>query len=385
MKNTKSLGNPKILIRYVSREYLFSFGISFLFFVAIFFVNQILYLARDRLSQNVSLLDTLRLILYALPAIVALSFPFGSLLGILMTAGKLSADREIMAMRASGVGLHWLFVPLMVLGLGLSGISFGVNDYLLPLGTLRYTTLYQELLFANSELALSPFSVNQYERTTIVTGDVKDGMFLNTLLMDTTEDGRSRIINAGSGQIVRNARQDGVISLELHQVHILERDPRRPEHFSTLDADTMTYSILLREINAALRNPGPREMSILDLWDLIEERRQILFDRGIGSDTMIDRTLQIYWIEFWKKIAIPLACLTFIVLGFPIALGAKHNGRAVGFGIGVLLSVIYWGMLIGAETLGVRYLSLPPGFIILFPNLVMVVIGLGVYRFRVYR
>jgi lipopolysaccharide export system permease protein len=385
MKRLTAPRSPAILIGYVSREYLFSFVISFLFFVAIFFVNQILYLARDRLSQSVSFFDTMRLIFYALPAIVALSFPFGSLLGILMTAGKLSADREIMAMRASGVGLHWLFIPLMVLGLGLSGISFGVNDYLLPLGTLRYTTLYQELLFANSELALSPYSVNQYERTTIVTGEVRDGRFYNTLLMDTTEDGRDRIINAGSGQIVRNARQDGVISLELNQVHILERDPRRPEHFSTLDADSMTYSILLREINAALRNPGPREMSILDLWDLIQQREQTLIERGFGVGPMVDRTLQIYWIEFWKKIAIPLASLTFVILGFPIALGARHNGRAVGFGLGVLFSVVYWGMLLGAETLGVRFLTIPPALIILFPNLIMVVIGLGIYRMRIHR
>ncbi len=406
-----------ILIRYVSREYLFSFFISFLFFVAIFFVNQILYLARDRLSQNVGFFDTLRLIVYALPAIIALSFPFGSLLGILMTVGKLSSDREILALQASGIALGRLFVPLLILGLGLSSISFVMNDYFLPLGTLRYTTLYQELLFANSELALAPNSIQRYERTTLVTGPVRDGVFLNTMLLDTSEDGKSRVITAREVRIVRNARQDGVISLELTGVTIHETDPARPRDFNVLTSDLMIYSILLREVTAGLRNPGPREMSSLDVWDLIQARQLLVAQRWEKADRTIvqklmevqhhynlgdytraeallqplrqemseyraDRTLQLYRIEFWKKIAIPMATFTFLILGFPIGLTAKHNGRAVGFGFGVLFSVVYWAMLLGAETLGSRNLQLSPAIIMFSPNILMVLVGSGIAMVR---
>jgi len=376
---------PRTLVSYISKEYLLSFFIAFLFFIAIFFVNQILYLARDRLAQSVSLFDTLRLVVYAMPAIVALSFPFGSLLGVLMTLGKFSSENETMAAQAAGIGLHQLFVPLLILGIGLSGISFGVNDYLLPLGTLRYTTLYQELLFANSELALSPNTVQRYERTTIVTGPAQDGVFLNTTLLDTSEDGKSRVITAGTVQITRNARQDGVISLDLTDVQIHETDPQNPQDFTSLKAERMTYSILLREINNSIRNPGPREMSILDLWDLIQSRRTLLSERWGDGESRADRTLQLYWIEFWKKIAIPFSSFTFLVLGFPLGLSARHNGRSVGFGLGVLLSVMYWGMLLGAETLGSRYLELPPGPIIFLPNILMLVGGIGLYLSKVRR
>ena len=409
-----------LLTGYVSREYAISFFVSFLFFLAIFFVNQILFLARDRLSQSVSLVDTLRLIVYALPAIIALSFPFGSLLGILMTVGKLSADNEMLAMQASGVSLMRLFVPVLALGIGLSGVSFVMNDYFLPLGTLRYTTLYQELLYANSELALSPNTVQQYENTTIITGPSRDGVFQNSLLLDTAEDGKSRVISAAEIRIVRNARQDGVISLDLRGVIIHETDPRYPRDFTVIETDVMVYSILLREITSSVRNPGPREMSSLDVHDLIRNREatlaerwrnddreiartmaqvQLLYmqetpswlrgQRGISStlerelqllqdqlnEPRTDRTLQLYKIEFWKKIAIPAACFTFIVLGFPIGLTARHNGRAVGFGFGVLFSVVYWGMLLGAETLGSRYVDVPPALIIFAPNILMVVLG----------
>jgi len=320
-----------------------------------------------------------------MPAIVALSFPFGSLLGVLMTLGKFSSENETMAAQAAGIGLHQLFVPLLILGIGLSGISFGVNDYLLPLGTLRYTTLYQELLFANSELALSPNTVQRYERTTIVTGPAQDGVFLNTTLLDTSEDGKSRVITAGTVQITRNARQDGVISLDLTDVQIHETDPQNPQDFTSLKAERMTYSILLREINNSIRNPGPREMSILDLWDLIQSRRTLLSERWGDGESRADRTLQLYWIEFWKKIAIPFSSFTFLVLGFPLGLSARHNGRSVGFGLGVLLSVMYWGMLLGAETLGSRYLELPPGPIIFLPNILMLVGGIGLYLSKVRR
>lgn len=410
-----------VLVRYTIKEFLFSFTVAFLFFIVIFFVNQILVIARDRLSENVSIIDTLRLIVFAMPAIVALSFPFGTLLAVLMTTGKLASDNEILALQASGISLPRIFIPLMAVGLLFSGISFVTNDYFLPLGTLRYTQLYQELLFSNSELVLQPNSIQRYDESTIITGDVRSGIVYQVVILDQGEEQTNRIISAETAQIIRNAKQDGVISLSLGGVTIHEADIENPRDYTLTTSDTMVYSILLNQLTNSIRNPSAREMSSLDVYDLILAREGVLRDRWLKADREIalalsrlisayhsggdgpqlqglitqiddlrnqprvDRTLQLYKIEFWKKFSIPFACFTFIILGFPVGLIARHNGRAVGFGIGVLFAVVYWALLLGGEALGVQNLRIPPMVAMLFPNVMMVLAGVILYTVKTRR
>ena len=85
-----------LLIRYLVKELLLYFTIAFLFFFMIFFVNQILLLAEDILKKRVPVADVVRLIVYSLPAIIAQSAPFATLVGFLMCLGRNSrADTGI--------------------------------------------------------------------------------------------------------------------------------------------------------------------------------------------------------------------------------------------------------------------------------------------------
>ena len=179
---------------YIAREFLFSFVVAFLFFFFIFFINQLLLMAEEILTRNVPPLDVARLILYSMPAIVALSFPFGTLVGTLMAVGRFSSDNEIIAFRASGVPYRRLFAPLLILGVSFSLVSFVMNDYFLPLGTINFGRLYRELIFYNPELELEPFTVKNYQDATIVTGEVSGRQINDLVILDTTDQGERRIM-----------------------------------------------------------------------------------------------------------------------------------------------------------------------------------------------
>jgi hypothetical protein len=77
--------------------------VCFLFFFAVFFVNQILLMAEDILSSKAQFKDVMLLLIYALPSVIAMSFPFASLVGALMAAGRLSSDNEMLAVMAAGI------------------------------------------------------------------------------------------------------------------------------------------------------------------------------------------------------------------------------------------------------------------------------------------
>ena len=100
-KRQKKL-HSHVIYRYLTRELFIYFFIAFLFFFAVFFVNQILLTIEELLKQRVPLNDVLRLILYSLPSVVATSAPFATLVGFLMCLGRFVSDNEILVLRSTG-------------------------------------------------------------------------------------------------------------------------------------------------------------------------------------------------------------------------------------------------------------------------------------------
>ncbi|MBU0928547.1 MAG: LptF/LptG family permease [Spirochaetes bacterium] len=386
------------LWKYVGKEFLLSFIVAFLFFFIIFFINQLLLMAEDILSKKAPVGDVVRLVLYATPAIVAMSFPFGSLVGALMATGRLASDNELLVMRASGVSRPAIMAPFIVLGVAFSLVSFVMNDYFLPLGTINYGKLYRKLITTAPALELKPYSVKRYRDTTIVMGAMEGGVMMDVVILDTTKDGKSRVISAGRASLVDRGDSSGVISMMLDDVFVQESDPGKPERFEYSTADRMEYNILLTSFSDFSSGVSPREMSSVDVASAIRKKQSILDGRlaaraaeldekrsallaeyltrsrtGSGVDGSLtrlvplkqaheslsakplkDRSLDIYRLEYYKKFSIPAGALCFVFLAFPLGARARKSGKAVGFGLGLLVAVAYWGLLIGGQTLGLR-------------------------------
>ncbi len=426
-------GGRRVVERYVLREFLLSFAVAFSFFFFAFFINQILLLAEDILTKDVPLGDVLRLILYSLPAIVALSFPFGSLVGALMTVGRLSADHELLALEASGVRLRRVSVPIVALGLAFSVFSFAANDIFLPLGTIEFSRLYRRLLYRNPALELDEYSITRYQDNVIVTGGVEGDVVSDLMILERNRDGKSRVIVSDAARIAATEASAGVISLILDDVVTHSYDIRAPGEQEFLEAESMTYNVVLRDIAASIQAPGPREMSSRDVYAAIVEKRSNLAERSVqhaetverqwarlygmyvhhqrrlsegqiaaesGFQSLLDqrdmvlrernrpitdRTLQIFSIEFHKKFSIPFGCVAFSILAFPVGRLAKRSGRSVGFGLGLFVAIVYWSLLVGGQTFGVQNQTSSAAVMMWLPNAVVIGAGiaiLGVQRWR---
>jgi lipopolysaccharide export system permease protein len=409
-----------IIHRYVLKEFLLSFFIAFLFFFFIFFVNQLLLLAEEILSKRVSPGKVARLILYSLPAILAFTFPFSSLLGALMAIGRLSSDNEIKALRASGVSHGRLFIPVLFLGIMLTGFSFFTNDFLLPRGTINFARLYRDILYTNPALELETNSIRRYKDTILVTGLVRGKEISDLVILDRNEDNQERMISASSAVLEQHESGESVIRLRLDSVfgHTVKSGDGNYDYFT---ADTMEYNILLSTFSFTVNNLTPREMSASAVYDDILEMRgqysqrmaeyrknleqsltayrqaeenekaeQEEIDRlkkdyeRILANVPYDRTLQLYEIEFHKKLAIPFGCLAFMLFAFPAGLLPKKSGRWVGFGIGLLAAVLYWALLLAGQTVGLRF-RISPFLAMWFPNFVIVFLGALIYTVRRHR
>jgi lipopolysaccharide export system permease protein len=408
---------------YVGKEYLISFVVAFLFFFFLFFLNQILVMAEDIFSKKVAFWDVVRLIVYSLPIVIAFSFPFGSLVGALMAVGRLSSDNELLAFGSLGVPFRQLLVPMLMLGLAFSAVSFVMNDYFLPLGNLRFAQVYRRVLYANPGLELEAYSVKRYENTTIITGAVADRQVRDLVIVDKSIEGNRRIITAEDARLDESSERPNIVSLALDHVFSQLSYPKDGDRYDYTTADTMIYNIQLKNFSsAAIGGLTPSTMSSADLWKQIREKSRdqegtrqqkaehtaaLAFSMASGLraaeraaeenpgtvasgratvDTLwrnwhaergrsvADLSLQSFRVELNRKFSMPVGCLVFAFFAFPVGIRARRSGRTLGFGIGLFVAIVYWGLLVAGQTFGVR-MSLSPAFSMWFPDVLVALAG----------
>ena len=408
---------------YVGREYLLSFSVAFLFFFFIFFVNQILVMAEEIFAKRVPFWDVMRLVVYSLPWVVMMSFPFGSLVGALMAIGRIASDNEALAFAASGVPPRQLLVPLAVLGIAFSAVSFVMNDYFLPLGTIRYAEIYRRIVYSNPSLEIEPLSIKKLDDVTVITGPVEGRTFRDVVLIDRSAERDRRVITARTARL--EERERGVVSLVLEGVFTHASTPREGDRYEYSTSEQMVYNISLKSITASLAAPTPSQQSSVDVWRQIsvmaaaeralvtkrdERAADLAWDlagrlralceaadrnpaavdgvRGEAGQAceryvaerdrdVRDRSLRAYLLEFHWKFSVPAGCLVFAFFAWPVGIRARRSGRSVGFAVGLFVAIAYWGMLVAGRTFGVR-LNVPPAAAMWLPDAVVFAAGLAV-------
>jgi len=222
--------------------------------------------------------------------------------------------------------------------------------------------------------------------------------------------------------------------LELQDVFSHETDVKNSGNYDYAYAKEMIYNILVQKIvdTTQTMKPTAREMTSLDVWKSILEKRKGLkqriqnhnskiekqsyevnmeielarekikdsphtfsnYEQNIDkklnelenekSKDVTDHNLKIYLLEFHKKFSHPFSCIFFIFFAFPVGLFARRSGKVLGFGIGVLMSGIYWGMLFVSYRTGYK-VDMSPFLVIWFPNMIVLLTGLFFFYLRFKR
>lgn len=344
--SSKNLRN-RVLVFYLIKELLLYFLICFVFFFMVFFVNQILLMAEDVLKKRVPLLDVVRLISYSLPFIIAQSAPFATLVGFLMCLGRMMTDNEILVLRASGQSFSVILVPVLVLGLFISFVSFFVNDYLLPLGTISYNKLYRSILLSDPSIELEPNSVKRTEETILVIGDVDKTTVSDLLFFDTDEQGQQRIIIAGKSDIINSTEPEILMQLDMDSSVVLFFDRTDAKEYDIMSAGRTRMNVFTSSVLSSSSSTNPREMTSYDLRKFILEMRE--------ENTLSKRQMNMYELEYYKKFSLPFGSIFFAMLAMPLAIiFGKHNGQTIGLIVGLFLCVAYWAAMILGQTFGIR-------------------------------
>ncbi|MBP5359456.1 MAG: LptF/LptG family permease [Treponema sp.] len=360
-----------VLIKYIIKELFLYFLVSFLFFFVVFFVNNILLLAQTILEQRVPVPTVAKLIVYCLPAIIAQSAPFATLVGFLMCLGRMVSDNEILILRASGQRYSIILIPVLILGLLISIFSFVMNDYFLPLGTINYNKLKKDIVQSNPMVEIEPNSIKQLNDFSLVIGDQNENGVEDIIFFDDSSDSEKKIIIA-KDTVAEKTDIDGLLlELKMQNPYVLIMNKKNQKSYDVIHSDDLTLNVFDSVIDQSGAGLSPREMTSYDLYKkikVLEEEQKL---------TKIQ--LNTYYLEYHKKFSIPFGSIFFAILAFPLALlFSKKDGQTIGLILGIVISVLYWASSMLGQLFGIR--SGYDGFWMMWgPDFFIGIVGLLLY------
>ena len=419
----------KRLYAYISREFMLSFFVSFLFFFFIFFVNQFLFMLKSVSVQNLTIRIMLELVVLSVPQFLIYTFPFASLSASSMVIGNLSSNNEIMALRASGISITHVFVPIVSFSLLIGGAAFWTADVINPWCARQYKNMYARIIQSMPSVALKPYSVTRVGNITISVGDVNSNRLSDVTIIDASDPKETRRISAKKGEINVLDRQRYVYQLLLYNPDILFTNNDKTGNYSLSKADEFAYSIDLSSLLPSFGDPSPAQVSVKELQIAIaqdaysrdeyvksrteeiktqnvlkaEELKKISlstsFYEASNAVSMMEEyeykkldllsrsyseyRLRYYQSELHKRFALALACVVLVFVAFPISFVKLKHGRLIGFGLSIFVAVVYWAVMFFTQLRSVQT-DLPIEILMWSPNIVFFLVSI-ILLYRLYR
>jgi len=361
----------KTLNFYITKEILVFFFLGLVVVTFVLVVQNILRILETSLGAGVGLWDFLRLCYYILPPFVSFSIPMALLVAILIGLGRLSADGEVLALKASGVSLYQILWPAAVISFAAYLVTSGIIIKLEPWSRDAMRRLVYDLS-AKFTLGISERVFTDYSGLILYVNEKPTGSseLRGILVFDEKEAKRPLTVFARKGEIIDDP-ESLKISLRLTDgsFHLLSDD------FQTYQEATFESSNITVDLSDYLEPLGAKptrvkDMNIAELKDLIWRlnQRTVLDARGLSD-------LRRVQVLYYQKFALPFACIVFGLMAVPLGIQPPKSSRFRGFVLSLLVFLSYFALMTVAEVVGKRG-GLPPMLAVWSPNLLMG--GLGI-------
>jgi LPS export ABC transporter permease LptG/LPS export ABC transporter permease LptF len=359
----------KILDRYVIREVLLPFAIALLVFTFILIVPSMMQYAEAFIAKGVPTTVVLRAMATLLPSSLALSIPSALLIALLIAFGRLSADREFVAMQACGVSVARLLWPVGVLAvIGWASTSYVMIEAL-PDANQAFRQIAFNVLAERAEGEVKPrIFFTEFPDLVIYVRDIPPEGGWNDVFMSDNTPGRPQAI-----YLVRHGRV--VLDAKRRTVEMVLEDGTR--HVASADG---TYQVVKFARQVVSVNPevvfprggptkGDPEMTIAEL----QQRAAELEREGMSAHNQI--------MAIHRKFAIPVACLVFGVIGLALGATNRRDGKLGSFVFGLGVIVAYYIPLTLGPALAKGHL-IPPWLAVWAPNIILSLVGALLFFWR---
>ena len=132
---------PLLLDEYVLKEFLLTFAMVLITFVMLMLVFTFFELLSDIIRNQTPLVTVGEYLINLTPSMIYLITPLAVLIGVLVVFGVMNRSSELTAMKATGISLYRIVVPVLAIAAVLSASSFVFDDTYLPQANRRQEAL----------------------------------------------------------------------------------------------------------------------------------------------------------------------------------------------------------------------------------------------------
>ena len=274
-------------------------------------------------------------ILLLMPFVLVFALPLGMLTATLLVIGRFSADQELTAARAGGISLLGLAAPILVLSVGLSGLTAFINMEIAP----RCRGAYKGLVVQAGMQRASAFItedrfIDEFPGFVLYVGAKRGTNLHQVRILELDSKGRmQRHLRADRAEVIANpAGQE--TALRLFQVSIYDFGEYRTHHFGE-----WTFEPGFLEGRRSGRRLRYSEMTFAELRQQLDRLKRVAAEKApadaAGSTEGTGQIAAIYAelsmpvrLQMHRQVAFSFASIAFTLVGIPLGVRAHQIGRA---------------------------------------------------------
>jgi LPS export ABC transporter permease LptF/LPS export ABC transporter permease LptG len=319
---------PQILDDYVLRQFLEYFGLVLSTFIVLTLIFTFFELLGDIMRSRVALV--MEFMVNVIPSTVYLITPLVVLIAVLVTFGLLQKSNELTAMKATGISLYRLIIPVVAISAMLSMSLFLFDQFYLPHANKRQDALRNEIKGKPAQTYLNPqrkwifgahHEIYYYEFF-----DSERNQFANLSVFEIDPKAFALTKRTFASHVFWN---DSLGKWVFERGWIRDLAAAQVKDYRTFDVTTFTDvdeppNYFKKEVKQY------SEMNFQELKAYIRELEQGGFD-------VVRLRVQLY-----KKLSYPLITLVMSILAIPFAVSAGRQGALKGVATAIGIAVVYW-------------------------------------------
>jgi LPS export ABC transporter permease LptF len=363
----------KLIDRFVSRELIVNVLFAIVVLSLVLVVGNIFRKLLPLLvNHDVPVEYLISFIAYVLPFSLIFTIPWGLLTAILLVFGRLSADNELIALRANGVSITRICIPLAAVAIVATVICLWLNVSVAPAAQEKLRSTIFDLATRNP-MALfgSDQVIDQFPGRKIYVGKKEGNKLENITVFELNDDDLPvRVTYARTGMLEADLENKRIL-MHLYSARYQQRDEKAPLDLTKIhDGINMqegTLPIGLDELyEKAKKQPSRSALSIEQLVDQLNTSQN-------SRDRSASRT------EINKRFSFPMSCLAFALIGVPLGITAHRRETSIGFAMGLIVAITYFLFVIIGDTLRANP-KVHPELLVWFPNVLFLVLGAFLFR-----
>ncbi len=357
---------PLLFYNYLATEMLAPLFAAFIVINGVFFLVRLIPFLNTVLELHIGFADFIRLFSYLLPNMFLYSIPIVSMLGIIIGFSRLANDTEILAFKASGIGILHTVPPVVVIAIFVSLLTGFFSVKLLPTCNISMRQMMHQLAKEKIDKGIKErvftealgdlvIHINEIDRET--------GIWHEVWVSDMRDREIPAITMARYGQM-RNDLDQMIVTLTLKDgsLHIPEGNNSQTIRFNQ-------YVITI-PLYPAGKDPRSKTRRTMTMSELKEDAIKNA-ENALGRDRLT---------EYHKRLVLPVGCFILSLIGLPLGLQAGPGKRAIGIPLGLALYIIYYICFTMARDFSISQSDINIAATMWTPNIIFFIIALILLR-----